>query len=78
MSSAVRSALSTLFGLLAFVLLLFVPAGTLHYWQAWVFLGVFVIVTLIPSIRLNRIDPAAIERRRRADRVLRPARSRKS
>ena len=66
MSPAVRSALSTLFGLVAFVLLLFVPAGTLHYWQAWVFLGVFVIVTLVPSIRLNRIDPAAIERRRRA------------
>lgn len=66
MSSAVRSALSTVFGLLAFILLLFVPAGTLHYWQAWVFLAVFVVVTLVPSARLNRVDPAAIERRRRA------------
>jgi protein-S-isoprenylcysteine O-methyltransferase Ste14 len=66
MSSAVRSALSTVFGIIAFVVLLFVPAGTLHYWQAWVFLAVFVVVTLIPSVRLNRIDPAAVERRRRA------------
>lgn len=30
------------------------------------FLGIFVIVSLIPSLYLNRIDPAAIERRRRA------------
>ncbi|MGV0905764.1 isoprenylcysteine carboxylmethyltransferase family protein [Mycobacterium novum] len=53
-------------GLLAFGLLLFVPAGTLHYWQAWVFLAVFAVSTWIPSIYLMRTNPAALQRRMRA------------
>lgn len=61
-----KSAISSILGLLGFALLLFVPAGTLHYWQAWVFLGVFIAASLLPSLYLNRIDPAAVERRRRA------------
>lgn len=66
MSSADRSALSSIVGLAALLLLLFLSAGTVHYWQAWVFLGVFAVVTSLPSLYLSRIDPAAIERRRRA------------
>jgi protein-S-isoprenylcysteine O-methyltransferase Ste14 len=66
MSSADRSALSSIVGLGALLLLLFLSAGTVHYWQAWVFLGVFAVVTSLPSLYLSRIDPAAIERRRRA------------
>lgn len=61
-----RSAASSILGLLAFAALLFIPAGTLSYWQAWVFLGIFVSVSLVPSIYLNRMDPAAFERRRKA------------
>lgn len=53
-------------GLIAFGLLLFVPAGTLHYWQAWVFLAVFAVSTWIPSIYLLRTNPAALDRRLRA------------
>ncbi|MGH3438998.1 MAG: methyltransferase family protein [Sciscionella sp.] len=45
-------------------LLLFVPAGTFNYWQAWVFL-VFVLSTWIPSIYLLRANPAALQRRLR-------------
>jgi hypothetical protein len=30
--------------------MLFLPAGTLHYWQAWVFLAVFALSTWIPSL----------------------------
>lgn len=26
-------------------LLLFVPAGTIHYWQAWVYLGIYFIAS---------------------------------
>ena len=46
--------------------MLFLPAGTLHYWQAWVFLAVFTLTTWIPSIYLMRTNPAALERRMRA------------
>lgn len=53
-------------GLVAFGLLLFLPAGTLHYWQAWVFLAVFAVSTWIPSLYLMRTNPAALDRRMRA------------
>ncbi|CAJ1500385.1 methyltransferase family protein [[Mycobacterium] holstebronense] len=56
---------SATLGLIAFGLLLFVPAGTLHYWQAWVFLAVFAASTWIPSVYLMRTNPAALERRMR-------------
>ncbi|AEF35190.1 integral membrane protein [Mycolicibacter sinensis] len=61
-----KGLLSASLGLLAFGLLLFVPAGTLHYWQAWVFLAVFAVSTWIPSIYLMRTNPAALQRRMRA------------
>lgn len=61
-----KGLLSASLGLLAFGLLLFVPAGTLHYWQAWVFLAVFAVSTWIPSIYLLRTNPAALQRRMRA------------
>jgi protein-S-isoprenylcysteine O-methyltransferase Ste14 len=52
-------------GLAAFGLLLFLPAGTFHYWQAWVFLAVFALSTWIPSVYLMRTNPAALQRRMR-------------
>ncbi|WP_067975434.1 methyltransferase family protein [Mycolicibacter icosiumassiliensis] len=60
-----KGLLSASLGLIAFGLLLFVPAGTLHYWQAWVFLAVFAASTWIPSIYLMRTNPAALQRRMR-------------
>jgi protein-S-isoprenylcysteine O-methyltransferase Ste14 len=54
---------SALFGLAFFAVLLFVPAGTVHYWQAWVFIAVFAAATLVPSVFLARTDPAALRRR---------------
>lgn len=61
-----RSVVSPILGLGVIALLSFVPAGTVAYWQAWVFLGVVVGVSLPPSIYLSRIDPAAFQRRRNA------------
>lgn len=61
-----RLALSSILGTAVFVVLLFLPAGTLHYWQGWVFLLVFALSTWIPSIYLLRTNPAALERRMRA------------
>jgi protein-S-isoprenylcysteine O-methyltransferase Ste14 len=46
-----------------FAALLFPPAGTLHYWQAWLFLGVFWAATTLSTLSLIKNDPALLERR---------------
>jgi protein-S-isoprenylcysteine O-methyltransferase Ste14 len=46
-------------------LMLFFPAGTFNYWQAWVFLAVVVLSTWIRSIYLLRKHPVALQRRMR-------------
>jgi protein-S-isoprenylcysteine O-methyltransferase Ste14 len=45
--------------------ILFLAAGTFEYWQAWVFLVVFVLSGWIPSIYLLRTNPVALQRRMR-------------
>lgn len=42
---------------------LFLPAWTFHYWQAWVFVGVFTSCVLAITIDLMKRDPALLERR---------------
>jgi len=44
---------------------LFVPAGTVYYWQAWVFLGVVAVSKVLPSLYVQRTNPAAMQRRMR-------------
>ncbi len=66
MKLAVRTTASSILGLAVFILILFVPAGTLNYWQAWLFIAVFVAVTIIPTIYLARTNPAALQRRMHA------------
>lgn len=66
MKTAGKTALSATLGLVAFGLMLFWPAGTFNYWQGWVFLAVFSVCTLIPSLYLLRTNPAALDRRMRA------------
>ena len=66
MKTLVKGAVSAALGLVAFGLMLFLPAGTFHYWQAWVFLAVFAFYTWIPSVYLVRKTPAALERRMHA------------
>lgn len=44
-------------------LLLFVPAWTLAYWQAWLFLAVFLTAMLALTLYLMRHDPKLLERR---------------
>jgi protein-S-isoprenylcysteine O-methyltransferase Ste14 len=46
-------------------LLLFVPAGTVHYWQAWVYLSIFSSASVLTTLYLMRKDPALLERRMR-------------
>ena len=45
--------------------IIFLAAGTLDYWQAWVFLVVYNLSGWIPSIYLMRTNPVAFERRMR-------------
>ena len=66
MKTGVQLAASSIWGLAVLGSLLFLPAGTLNYWQAWVFIGVFTAATIIPSIYLARTNPAALQRRMRA------------
>ncbi len=44
-------------------LLLFVPAGTTHYWQAWVYLAIFTGASLLTTLYLITKDPALLQRR---------------
>jgi protein-S-isoprenylcysteine O-methyltransferase Ste14 len=64
--TGVRATASSVYGLIAFGLILFLSVGTLNYWQAWVFIAVFMVTTIVPSIYLARTNPAALQRRMRA------------
>jgi protein-S-isoprenylcysteine O-methyltransferase Ste14 len=52
--------------LVAIGLLLFLPAGTFDYWQAWAFLAVFALTAWIPSIYLQVTNPVVLQRRMRS------------
>jgi protein-S-isoprenylcysteine O-methyltransferase Ste14 len=61
-----RKGLVSLAGLaLAMGALIFVPAGTLDYWQAWLFVGCYFGASVVVSLWLMRNDPALLERRMR-------------
>ena len=49
--------------LVAMALLVILPAGTLRYWQAWVFIAVFFVCTLTITAYLAINDPKLLERR---------------
>jgi protein-S-isoprenylcysteine O-methyltransferase Ste14 len=53
-------------GLAVFGLMVFWPAGTFDYWQGWLFIAVFAIATLVPSVYLAVRNPAALQRRMHA------------
>jgi protein-S-isoprenylcysteine O-methyltransferase Ste14 len=42
---------------------LFVPAGTLDWWRAWVFLGVVFIGAVASTVTLYRVNPGLLEER---------------
>jgi protein-S-isoprenylcysteine O-methyltransferase Ste14 len=63
MKTDLRAWSSALIGLVVPGVLLFWPAGTFNYWQAWVFIAVFSLATLVQFMYLGRTDPAALQRR---------------
>ena len=56
----------TVFSIVFFGLLLFWPAGTFDYWQAWVFIAVFVVGAMVPTIYRAVAYPDAFRRRTRS------------
>jgi len=59
-----RKAFAGLLNLLVcMALAIFLPAWTLHYWQAWVFLGAFFVPALAITLHLMKKDPKLLERR---------------
>jgi protein-S-isoprenylcysteine O-methyltransferase Ste14 len=52
-----------IFLLIVLCVLLFLPAGTFNYWQAWVFLSFFGGSTLFVTLYLIKNDPGLLEKR---------------
>ena len=66
MRTALQTAASSIFGIALLVASLFLPAGTFDYWQAWVFLAVFALTTIAPTVVLAVRYPDALARRTKA------------
>jgi Putative protein-S-isoprenylcysteine methyltransferase len=64
-SLAVKALLSVFILALVMGLIIFVAAGTIRYWEAWVYLVIFTIASLLTTIYLIRHDPQLLQRRMR-------------
>jgi len=53
-------------GMAVFVAFIFVPAGTWHYWQGWLFIAVFSVSTIGFTVYLALYDRPLLERRMNA------------
>ncbi len=70
MSLKSKLALRFLLGLVVFGALLFIPAGSLRFWQGWAYLVVWFVPTLFAFGYFCKHDPQLIERRlRRKEKV---------
>lgn len=70
-----QTALGFSFLMLVMALALFIPAGSLRYWQGWVYLAVFAGCTLLITAWLFRNDPGLLSRRVQAGPVAETQRS---
>jgi len=61
----IQTARTFLLGVIALGVLLFLPAWTLAYWQAWVFIVVFCASTNAIGVYLTLKDPALLARRKK-------------
>jgi protein-S-isoprenylcysteine O-methyltransferase Ste14 len=61
-----KASIRSLVGAIVFGALPFLSAGTLHYWEGWLFIAVFSIATTLHTLYLMKNDPALLERRMRA------------
>lgn len=61
-----RALVQSILGAVVFLALVFLPAWTWHYWQGWLFFGVFAATTIAFTIYLARYDRPLLERRMNA------------
>ncbi len=57
---------ASLSGLVFFGVFLFGPAGTFHYWEAWVFIAVFTVMSTGPTVYWGLRKPEVLRRRMRS------------
>jgi protein-S-isoprenylcysteine O-methyltransferase Ste14 len=62
----VKTILGFAFFMLVLALALFIPAGSLSFWQAWVYLGVFSICTVLIAVYLFQYDQKLLASRVKA------------
>lgn len=66
MKLLLQAVAASLSGLVFFGVFLFWPAGTFDYWQAWLFIAVFTVVSAGPNIYLGVRKPEVLRRRMRS------------
>ena len=64
-SLTTRLILRSLFAVIFVAVLLFIPAGSLRYWQGWVFMAILFLPMPITSVYFLKRDPQLVERRLR-------------
>jgi len=62
----IRASAGLLQLLIVMAAMIFLPAWTLHYWQAWIFLALFAVSVLAITVYLMKNDPKLLERRTNA------------
>lgn len=63
MSLKSKLILRSFLGTIVVAAILFIPAGSLRFWQGWAFMAVFLIPTISSFLYLYRHDPQLLERR---------------
>jgi protein-S-isoprenylcysteine O-methyltransferase Ste14 len=66
MKTALQVTTTSLLSFALFALALFWPAGTFDYWQAWVFLGLFITLSVVYTVYVGLTNPAVLRRRMKA------------
>jgi protein-S-isoprenylcysteine O-methyltransferase Ste14 len=62
----IQAIASSLVGLVFFGVFLFGPAGTFRYWEAWVFIAVFAVMSTGPTVYWGLRKPEVLRRRMRS------------
>jgi protein-S-isoprenylcysteine O-methyltransferase Ste14 len=57
---------SSIFGVVTLIAVIFIPAGTLHYWQGWAYVATWIVVGTAYTVYVAKHDPALLRRRSEA------------